>query len=71
MEYLLVTGLVIGVVQFVKNLWDQDYRSASIIASAAFVGGLCGFFGIEGLDVAKGIVVGLTASGVVTLAQKV
>jgi len=71
MEYVLVTGMVIGVVEFIKSLFDRNFRSACIIAGAAFVGGLCGFFGVEGVTVPLGIVVGLAASGVVTVAKRV
>lgn len=71
MEYVLITGMVVGVVELVKRLFDRDFRAATIIVAAAGVGALCGVFGIQGVDVATGIVIGLAASGVVTVAQKV
>ena len=71
MEYVLITGMVIGVVEFVKSLFDRNFRSACIIAASALVGGLCGLFGVEGVTVPLGIVVGLAASGVVTVAKRV
>lgn len=69
MQYVLIGGFVIGFTQFVKSLWDKDYKSATIIAGAAAIGAIAGFFHIEGTDVATGIVVGLAAAGTVTLGQ--
>lgn len=71
MEYVLVTTMVIGLVEFVKALFDRDYRTAVIIVGSALVGAACGFAGIEGLTVATGIVIGLGASGVVSVAKKI
>ena len=64
-----IVGAVVGFVQLVKSLFDRDYRSAVIIAGSAVIGGLAGFFAIEGLTVSTGIVAGLLASGAVTIAQ--
>jgi hypothetical protein len=63
-----IVGAVIGFTQLVKSLFDRDYRTVVIIAGSAVIGGLAGFFHIEGIDIASGIVAGLAASGVVTLA---
>lgn len=71
MEYVIVTGMVIGIVQLVKNLFDRNFRGAVIIAAAAGVGALCGVFGVEGVTVASGIMIGLTGAGAITLAQNV
>lgn len=71
MEYVLVTAMVIGVVELIKNLFDRNYRSACIIAGAALVGAVCGYFGVEGVTVPLGIVVGLAGSGAVTLAKRI
>ena len=71
MEYVLVTAMAVGAVEFIKRLFDRDFRAAIIILVSALVGGLSGFLGIEGLNVVTGIVVGLAASGIVTVAQKV
>lgn len=68
MENSFIVGAVIGFTQLVKSLFDRDYRSAVIIAGSAVIGALAGFFGIEGVTVPAGIVAGLAASGVVTLA---
>ena len=69
MENIFIVGAVIGFVQLVKSLFDRDYRSAVIIIGSAVIGGLAGFFGIEGASVTTGVLTGLTASGAVTLSQ--
>jgi hypothetical protein len=71
MEYLLVTTMVVALTEAVKAAADRNWRTVVIIVGAAGIGALCGFFGVEGLSVAQGIVVGLGASGVVTVAKRV
>lgn len=71
MEYLLVTAMVVGIVEFIKRLQLKDFYAAITILAAAGVGALAGVLGIEGINVATGIVVGLAASGLVTVASKV
>lgn len=66
--FVLVTGMIIGVVELVKRLFDRDFRAACVIAAAAATGALCGVFHIEGIDVATGIVLGFTAAGAVKVA---
>lgn len=69
MDYVLVVTMVIGSVELVKALFDGNYRAAVIVGVSAIVGGLCGFFAVEGVDVPTGIVIGLSASGLVTVAK--
>lgn len=69
MESTFIVGAVVGFTQLVKSLFDRDYRTCVIIVGAAVIGGLAGFFGIDGVTVPTGIVLGLTAAGVVTIAQ--
>jgi hypothetical protein len=71
MEYILITTMVVGLVELVKRLFDRDYRGAIIILGATVIGALCGYFNVEVQGVVQGIVVGLGAAGVVTVAQKV
>lgn len=68
MENSFIVGAVIGFTQLVKSLFDRDYRTAVIIVGAAVIGAGAGFFQVEGTDIPTGIVLGLTAAGVVTLA---
>lgn len=69
METTFIVGAVIGFTQLVKSAFDRDYRTVVIIVGAAVIGALAGFFGIDGVTIPAGIVLGLSAAGVVTLAQ--
>jgi hypothetical protein len=69
MESTFIVGAVIGFTQLVKSAFDRDYRTCVIIVGAAIIGALAGYFAIDGVTIPMGIVYGLTASGVVTLAQ--
>lgn len=71
MEYILVTTMVVALTEAVKAAADRNWRTVVIIVGAALIGAACGFLGIEGLGVAQGIVVGLGASGIVTVAKRV
>lgn len=67
---IFVTVAVAGATELVKALFDKEYRTAVIITVAALIGAVAGMFGIDGLTVPTGIVAGLAASGIVTIAQK-
>lgn len=66
MQSLFLSISIVAVVKLVDLIKDKNYASALKIVLAAFVGGLCGYFKIQGLDVITGITTGLTASGLVT-----
>lgn len=69
MEILFITIAVAGFTQLVKSLFDGDYRSATIITGSAVIGGVAGFFHVQGIDVVTGIMAGLSASGLITVAK--
>jgi DMSO reductase anchor subunit len=69
MENTFIVAAVIGFTQLVKSAFDRDYRTVVIIIGATAIGALAGYFHIDGLSVANGVIYGLTASGVVTLGQ--
>lgn len=71
MEYILVTTMVVALTEAVKAAADRNWRTVVIIVGSALIGAACGFLGIEGLGVAQGIVVGLGASGIVTVAKRI
>jgi hypothetical protein len=71
MEYILVTTMVVALTEAVKAASDRNWRTVVVIVGSALIGAGCGLLGIEGLDVVQGIVVGLGASGVVTVAKKI
>ena len=64
-------AMIIGVVEFVKAALSQDWKSAAIIFAAGVTGGVLGFFGVEGLTVLTGAVLGLGAVGVHTTASRI
>lgn len=70
-ESLFVIGAVVGATELIKRLRDKDYWAALTIAVSAGIGALAGVWGIDGLTVPYGIVAGLAASGLVTVASKV
>lgn len=70
-ESIFVVGAVVGATELIKRLKEKDYWAALTIAVSAAIGALAGVFGIDGLTVAYGIVAGLAASGLVTVATKV
>lgn len=67
----LLTLMVVGATQLVKNLFDRNFRGAVIIAVAALIGGVVGAFVLPVIGFAVGVVAGLSAAGVVTTAQNV
>ena len=71
MEYILVTTMVVALTEAIKAASERNWRTVAIIAGSAVIGAACGFLGVEGLSVVQGIVVGLGASGVVTVAKRI
>lgn len=71
MENVFVLAAVAGAVELIKRLQARDYWAALTILVSAAIGSLAGFFGIGGISVTTGLVLGLGASGLVTVAQKV
>lgn len=71
MEAVFITTIIVALVELGKRLRDKDYMGALTIVGAAVVGGVCGALGIEVQTVEDGILAGLSASGVVTVAQKI
>ena len=71
MQTILVAGMVIGVVEFLRRLEKKDWLAMVTIFAAALVGGLAGYFGVEGLTISSGIVAGLSASGLCTIATRI
>ena len=66
---VVLTGLVAGVVELVKRIFDKDWRSVITIVLAGLVGGLGALY--MGTDFLAGVVFGLAASGFITIAQNV
>lgn len=66
---VVITGMVAGVVELIKRAFKKDWRAVITILGAGITGALCIIpFGINPLF---GAIIGLSASGYVTIAQNV
>lgn len=69
---IVLVAAVVGAVEFLRRLQLHDYFAAITIAVSALIGVLCGVFHAPGVvDGWAGLVMGLGASGLVTVASKV
>lgn len=71
MESIFIIPTVIAVVELLRRLQESDYFAAVSIVAAAVVGGLASVLGFEAVSIGEGIVLGLSASGVITSLSKV
>lgn len=62
-QYVLLAAVIAGVTELLNRLRAKDYWVAATVATSAVVGGLFGFFGVEGLNVITGIAAGFGVSG--------
>lgn len=65
----VLTGLVAGVVELIKRIFDKDWEATITIVLAGLVGGLGALY--LGEDFLAGIVFGLAASGFITIVQNI
>ena len=70
-ESLFVSTVVIALVDFLKQLEGRDYHGAATIALAGLIGGLAGYFAIDGLNFTNGVIAGLGAAGIYRAAMAV
>ena len=72
---LFIGAAVVGVTEFLKRLYDKDYRGALTVVLAAVIGALVAVFdadlGVVSLTVAQGVMAGLAASGVYKVATQI
>lgn len=66
---VIMLGMVAGVVELVKRLFDKDWRVAAVIVGAAVAGALTAL--LLAVNPLIGAVVGFAASGYVTIAQNI
>lgn len=71
MESVFLTVVIVALVELVKAVKASNWETVAIIACSALIGGLVGYFHVDGLTVVLGIQAGLAASGTYTVAQKV
>lgn len=64
---VVMLGMVAGVVELIKRIFDQDWRSVAIIIGAGAAGALTAL--PLGVNPLIGAVVGLASSGYITIAQ--
>lgn len=66
---VVITGMVAGVVELIKRAFKKDWKAVITILGAGITGALCIIpFGINPLF---GAIIGISASGYVTIAQNV
>lgn len=71
MESVFVVTALVGACQFFKSIAGRPIPAWAKIAASVVIGGVAGYFGVDNLTVESGIISGLAASGVYTVAQKV
>ena len=65
----ILLGVVAGVIELIKRAFDKDWRAVAIIAGAGITGALVGL--LISVNPLIGAVVGLAASGYITIAQNI
>lgn len=65
----ILLGMVAGVVECIKRAFEKDWKAVAIIIGAAATGALVGL--AIAINPLIGAVVGLAASGYITIAQNV
>lgn len=68
---ILITTLIVAVTQLTKAVREKNWEAVVTILSAGVIGFLVGALHLLGSDPVSGILTGLAAVGVVTVAQKV
>ena len=66
---VILLGMVAGVVEFVKRIFDKDWRAVVTIAGAGAAGALVSL--AIAINPLLGAVIGLAASGYITIAQNI
>ena len=65
----ILLGMTAGVVELIKRAFKKDWKAVAIILGAAITGTLVGW--LIGINPLIGAVVGLAASGYITIAQNI
>jgi hypothetical protein len=68
-ETAILLGMVAGVIELIKRAFKKDWKAVCIIAGAGVTGALVGL--AISINPLIGAVVGLSASGFVTIAQNI
>lgn len=65
----IIIMCVTGAVECVKHLFNKDWYKAIVVLVSAVIGGLVG--ALSGISILPGIALGLAASGIITVANKI
>lgn len=65
----ILLGMVAGVIELIKRLFEKDWKSVAIIAGAGATGALVSL--ALNINPLIGAVVGLAASGYITIVQNI
>lgn len=68
-ETAILLGMVAGVIECIKRAFEKDWKAVAIILGAAITGALTAL--AIAINPLIGAVVGLSASGIITIAQNV
>ena len=66
---VILLGMVAGVIELIKRAFEKDWKAVAIIAGAGITGALVGW--AISINPLIGAVVGLSASGFITIAQNI
>lgn len=66
---IILLGMVAGVIELIKRIFDKDWKAVATIVGAGVVGALVSL--AIAINPLLGAVVGLAASGYVTIAQHI
>lgn len=65
----ILLGMVAGVIELIKRAFEKDWKAVAIILGAGVTGALVGM--LISVNPLIGAVVGLAASGYITIAQNI
>lgn len=65
----ILLGMVAGVIELIKRAFDKDWRAVAIILGAGAAGAVTAI--LLAISPLIGVVVGLAASGYITIAQNI
>lgn len=72
MENIFIVTTIVAMTEFLRRVRVQDWFAAITIFLSAVIGALAGYFDLGGvMTVEAGIIAGLGASGLVTVASRV
>lgn len=67
----LLTFAVVGFVQFVRSLFEKDWKAALIILTSGVAGAIFAPYAGAGISWFVGMLIGFNASGVITTVSRV